>query len=49
MWAMFEGPAVVIVWLLTPAIIVIGSLGAGLAFHVIIKLWTGMRGRHLKT
>jgi hypothetical protein len=49
MWAMFEGPAVVIVWLLTPAIIVIGSLGAGLPFHVIIKLWTGMRGRHLKT
>jgi hypothetical protein len=39
MCAMFEGPAVVIVWLLAPAIVVIGSVGAGLAFHVISKLW----------
>jgi hypothetical protein len=36
---MFEGSAVVIVWLLTPAIVVIGSLGVGLGFHVISKLW----------
>jgi hypothetical protein len=39
MCAMFEGPAMVIVWLSTPAIVAIGSFGAGLAFHAISKLW----------
>jgi hypothetical protein len=36
---MFEGPAMVIVWLMTPAIVGIGSFGAGLAFDTICKLW----------
>lgn len=36
---MFEGPAMVVVWLMTPAIVVIGSFGAGLAFSAISKLW----------
>jgi hypothetical protein len=31
---MFEGPAMVVMWL-----IIIGSFGAGLAFHSISKLW----------
>jgi hypothetical protein len=35
---MFEGPFIVIVWLLAPAIIVISSVGVGLAFHVISEL-----------
>jgi hypothetical protein len=39
MYAMFEGPAMVIVWLSAPAIVAIGSLGAGLAFHAISTLW----------
>jgi hypothetical protein len=38
MCAMFEGPAMVVVWLITP-IVAIGSLGAGLAFDAISKLW----------
>jgi hypothetical protein len=29
---MFEGPAMVVMWLITPALVVIGSFGAGLAF-----------------
>jgi hypothetical protein len=37
--AMFEGPAMVVMWLITPALVVIGSFGAGLAFHSISKLW----------
>jgi hypothetical protein len=36
---MFEGTAMVIVWLTAPAIIAIGSVGAGLAFHAISELW----------
>jgi arylsulfatase A-like enzyme len=45
---MFEGPAVVIVCLLILAIVVIGSFGAGLAFHVIsesfaVLLWAALR------
>ena len=36
---MFDGPIMVIVWLITPAIVIIGSFGAGLAFHAISKLW----------
>jgi hypothetical protein len=36
---MFEGPAMVAMWLITPALVVIGSFGAGLAFHSISKLW----------
>jgi hypothetical protein len=39
MCAMFEGPAMVIVWLMTPALVAIGSFGAGLAFDAISKLW----------
>jgi hypothetical protein len=35
---MFEGPAMVIVWLSTPAIVVIGSVVAALAFEAIPKL-----------
>lgn len=35
---MLEGPFMAIVWLLTPAIVVIGSVGAGLVFHVISEL-----------
>jgi hypothetical protein len=38
---MFEGPAIVIVWLMTPAIVAIGSFGAGLAFTAISKLRAG--------
>ena len=37
--AMFEGPAMVIFWLMTPAFAVMGSFGAGLAFDAISKLW----------
>jgi hypothetical protein len=29
----------VVVWLLTPAIVVIGSVGAGIVFDAISKLW----------
>ena len=36
---MFEGPAMVIFWLMTPAFAVMGSFGAGLAFDAISKLW----------
>jgi hypothetical protein len=43
MCAMFEGPAMVIVWLSTPAIVAIGSVGAGLAFHAISRLWAAER------
>jgi hypothetical protein len=43
MCAMFEGPAMVIVWLSTPAIVAIGSVGAGLAFHAISRLWATER------
>jgi hypothetical protein len=39
MYAMFEGPAMVIVWLMTPVIVGVGSVGAGLAFHAICKMW----------
>ena len=37
---MFEGPAMVVLWLMAPAFIGIASFGAGLAFDVIPKLWT---------
>jgi hypothetical protein len=43
MYAMFEGPAMVIVWLSAPAIVAIGSFGAGLAFHAMSKLWAAER------
>jgi hypothetical protein len=36
---MFEGPAMVVLWLMTPAFVGIGSFGAGLAFAAIPKLW----------
>jgi hypothetical protein len=39
----FEGPAMVILWLSTPAIVVIGSFGASLAFQAISKLWPAER------
>jgi hypothetical protein len=39
MYAMFEGPAMVIVWLSAPAIVAVGSFGVGLAFHAISRLW----------
>jgi hypothetical protein len=35
---MFEGPAITIIWLLTPAIVAVGSLGAALAFEAFSKL-----------
>jgi hypothetical protein len=34
-----KGRAMVIVWLSAPAIVAIGSFGAGLAFHAISRLW----------
>jgi hypothetical protein len=43
MYAMFEGPAMVIVWLSTPAIVAIGSFGAGLVLHAMSKLWAAER------
>jgi hypothetical protein len=36
---MFEGPAMVVWWLLAPALIGIGSFGAGFAFDAMSKLW----------
>jgi hypothetical protein len=38
---MFEGSAMVLVWLMTPAIVGIGSFGAAVAFLAIPKLWGG--------
>ena len=37
---MFEGPAMVVLWLMAPAVIGIASVGAALAFDAIPKLWT---------
>jgi hypothetical protein len=36
---MFEGPAMVVLWLMTPAFVGIGSFGAGLALDIISKFW----------
>jgi hypothetical protein len=36
---MFEGPVVAIVWLMTPAIIAFGSIGAALGVHAISNCW----------
>jgi hypothetical protein len=44
---MFEGPAIVIVWLMTPAIVAIGSFGAGLAFCYFQASGRRMRRRRL--
>ena len=41
---MFEGPPMAIVWLMMPAIIAIGSFGAGLAFDAVTKLGSRTRG-----
>ena len=34
-----QGPVLALVWLITPAILIIGSIVAGLLFHTISKLW----------
>jgi hypothetical protein len=34
-----RGPILAIVWLITPAILIIGSIVGGLLFHAISKLW----------
>lgn len=34
-----QGPVMAIAWLITPAVVVIGSIVGGLAFHAISKLW----------
>ncbi len=36
---MFEGPAMIVWWLMTPALVGFASLGAGLAFDAVPKLW----------
>jgi hypothetical protein len=36
---MFEGPVMVVLWLMAPAFVGIGSFGVGLAFDAIPKLW----------
>lgn len=36
---MLEGPTIVILWLMTPAIIAIGGLGGALASTAIAKFW----------
>jgi hypothetical protein len=36
---MLEGPAIVILWLMSPAIIAIGGVGGALASHAIAKFW----------
>ena len=45
---MFEGPAMVVVWLMTPALVAIGSVSAALAFEAISKL-LGSRAREVIT
>jgi len=42
---MWEGPAVAILWLLTPAIVVMGTVSAALAFDGISRL--GSRTRQI--
>ena len=39
MCALVEGTAMVFVWLATPAIVAIGSVGMALAFDAISELW----------
>ena len=34
-----RGPIMAIVWLITPAILIIGSIVGGLLFHAISRLW----------
>lgn len=34
-----RGPVIAILWLITPAILIIGSLVGGLLFHAISRLW----------
>ena len=34
-----RGPMMAIVWLITPAILIIGSIVGGLLFHAVCKLW----------
>jgi hypothetical protein len=34
-----QGPVLALVWLITPAILIIGSIVGGLLFHTISKLW----------
>ena len=36
---MFEGPAMVVLWLMAPAFVGIASFGAGLALDAMSKLW----------
>ena len=38
-YAMFEGPAMVVLWLMAPAFVGIASFGAGLALDAMSKLW----------
>ena len=38
-YAMFEGPVMVVLWLMAPAFVGIASFGVGLAFDAIPKLW----------
>lgn len=45
---MFESTIMAIVWLSTPAIVAIGSVGAGLAFHAISKLWANFGQQNAK-
>jgi hypothetical protein len=34
-----QGPVLALVWLITPAILIIGSIVGGLLFHTISRLW----------
>ena len=36
-----RGSIMAIVWLITPAILIIGSIVGGLLFHAISELWAG--------
>ena len=38
-----QGPVLAVVWLITPAIVIIGSIVGGLLFHAISKLWQSKR------
>ena len=42
-YAMFEGPAMVVLWLMAPAFVGIASFGAGLALDAMSKLWAADR------
>ena len=34
-----RGPIMAVVWLITPAFLIIGSIVGGLLFHAVSKLW----------